>query len=544
MIMKRILIYATALLSIIACNANGKTTIRGKVTLDGKALAGVLVSDGKEIVETNRFGRYAIASDKADSMVFITTPSGTVAESADGLRPGFWAMLEAAPDKVERHDFRLVSENQDNYRVLFLPDIHLSNDPRRNDIARFKEKVVPFIKEKASEAEGPVYMMNLGDFTHELYWYEFDFDEADACQLVIDEKLPLRTYAITGNHDHDAAIVGEEVDFRSAWLYRRVWGPDRYSVNIGGDHWVFLDNIIYINVEGQGKKAPGIKGDRSYEHALTDAQMEWLEKDLSYVPDEANVYICTHCPFYAGSYKNSGKNLMPNEQLERIDSLCSRFANGVANFSGHIHKFDYFSRKEYASIRQYGLPCSSGIMWETDPERSLYSSDGSEAGLVIGQCTKGSPIELSYHTYDHGERYYSIYDMNSVGKIYKNNPGVKIQRKLAPERADYSELKYRNCVFLNWWTWTPGCSVEMYEEGRPLEVKNVHHEDPVKNLTYDCPKLANPVKHHKARLKDSCIHMFEAKCRKADSAVEIVMRDAEGKIVFRETVQRPLAFEY
>ena len=38
--------------------------------------------------------------------------------------------------------------------------------------------------------------------------------------------------------------------------------------------------------------------------------------------------------------------------------------------------------------------------------------------------------------------------------------------------------------------------------------------------------------------------MFEAKCRKADSAVEIVMRDAEGKIVFRETVQRPLAFEY
>ena len=63
--MKRILIYATALLSIIACNANGKTTIRGKVTLDGKALAGVLVSDGKEIVETNRFGRYAIASDKA-----------------------------------------------------------------------------------------------------------------------------------------------------------------------------------------------------------------------------------------------------------------------------------------------------------------------------------------------------------------------------------------------------------------------------------------------------------------------------------------------
>lgn len=69
--------------------------------------------------------------------------------------------------------------------------------------------------------EGPVYLMNLGDLTHELYWYEFDFNEEDAYNLLAELELPLKMYSVTGNHDHDGAIVGEDVDFRSAWLYRK-----------------------------------------------------------------------------------------------------------------------------------------------------------------------------------------------------------------------------------------------------------------------------------------------------------------------------------
>ena len=225
--MKRTLTITALLLAAIGCSSVPDATLEGQVTLDGRPVAGVLVSDGTQIVETNKNGKYFMVSDKADSVVFITTPSGSVAVSEDGLRPGFWAALTEAPDKVERHDFKLVSENQERYNVLFLPDIHLSNDPRRDDIRRFQEKVVPYIREKASAMEGPVYLMNLGDLTHELYWYEFDFNEEDAYNLLAELELPLKMYSVTGNHDHDGAIVGEDVDFRSAWLYRKVWGPDR-----------------------------------------------------------------------------------------------------------------------------------------------------------------------------------------------------------------------------------------------------------------------------------------------------------------------------
>ena len=542
--MKKTFMAAMMLLVACGCAYAQKATLKGMVTLDGKPAAGVLVSDGVDIVRTNSSGKYSIVSDKADSMVFVITPSGSVAVSEDGLRPEFWALLTKDPDKVEKHDFRLVSENQDKYSVLFFPDIHLSNDSRRNDIGRFYETVVPFIRKKAEAAEGPLYMMNLGDLTHELYWYEFGFNEADACTLIQKLGLPLKMYSVTGNHDHDGAIVGDNVDFRSAWLYRRVWGPDRYSVNIGKDHWVFLDNIVYINVEGKGKKAPGIKGDRSYEHALTPGQLSWLEKDLSYVPDSCNVYICTHCPFFAGSLKNEGKVRMPEEQISFIDSLCTRFSSRSLNFSGHTHKFDFFSMDKYPSLFQYNLPCASGIMWETPAEYSLYCNDGAEAGLMSGVCSDGAPIRLTYETYAHGARNYSIYDMNSVGEAYRNSEGVKIQREAAPGREDYSDAKYHNSVFVNWWTWAPGCTVEMYENGKALEVKALHHEDPVKNFTYDLPKLMSPVKHHSARQSDSCIHMFEAKASCEDSPVEVVFRNEKGEELYRGTLARPLPFEF
>ena len=181
-------------------------------------------------------------------------------------------------------------------------------------------------------------------------------------------------------------------------------------------------------------------------------------------------------------------------------------------------------------------------MWETPAEYSLYCSDGSEAGLMSGTRAAGVPMELSFETYDHGKRNYSIYDMNSVGKAYKNSAEVKIQRKKAPERADYSDRKFRNRIFVNWWTWYPGCTIEMFENGKALQVNAARHEDPVNNFTYDLPQLAHPVKHHAVRHNVSCIHMFEAKASKTDSPVEVIFKNEKGEELYRETIARPLPF--
>ena len=156
--------------------------VKGRVSSEGRPVAGVQVSDGRQIVLTDARGRYSMKTDKADSIVFITTPSGYIAEPIDPVRPGFWQLLTEKPCKTEVHDFNLVPQDQNGYSVIFITDCHLADDPSRNCLDRFRKDVLPVVKREyeAAAAKGPVYTMNLGDFSHDRYWYDFDFNEADA----------------------------------------------------------------------------------------------------------------------------------------------------------------------------------------------------------------------------------------------------------------------------------------------------------------------------------------------------------------------------
>ena len=52
-------------------------TICGRVTGDGKPLAGVLVSDGCRVVATDTQGQYSLpVGDDSGRFVFVTTPRG------------------------------------------------------------------------------------------------------------------------------------------------------------------------------------------------------------------------------------------------------------------------------------------------------------------------------------------------------------------------------------------------------------------------------------------------------------------------------------
>ena len=538
--MKRFFItLAAALLAIPAMQAGN---INGRVLADGKPLEGVLVSDGVKIVRTNALGRYSMDSDKVEGSVFVITPSGYYAQTLDGLRPGFWQDLHLPVDQAETHDFNLVSENQDVYTVLFPADMHLSNDPRRNDLNRFKEIALPVIRELAAKAEGPVYSFNMGDTTHEIYWGQFNFNEADGLRFLQDVGYPTRMYAIMGNHDHDASIVGEDVDHRSAWLENDCWGPGRYSVNIGGDHWIFLDDMVYINEAGKGKKAPGVNGDRSYKTKFTKEQMAWLELELSYVPSNAHVYICTHAPIF-GSRRADGVAI-PTDQMDKIADMCKRFTKGVDMFSGHIHMFDICDCQKYPNFHQYSLPAVSGTLWETRQDWPLINSDGGDAGIFSGRFSKGDR-EYKYTTFAYGEKYYRVYDMNTVGNIYRNNEGVKKQQELfASTRKDYSDKQWKNWVFVNYYGWRPGDKVEMFENGKPLKVIREEYEDPVKNLAYEIPILMNPVNYHHPSKSDYCRHMFEAKARSATSTVTLRITAEDGTVRFQEDIARPQAWPF
>lgn len=542
--MRRILLVTLIFLASCSLAEGRKANVKGTVTADGKPLAGVLVSDGDTFVRTDRKGRYSMFSDKADSTVFVISPSGYTADLVDGIRPGFWAALTRGQDECERHDFSFHSEDQSTYTVYFTPDLHLGAIPYRHELERMEKTVLPKLREFCAEdaVSGPVYSMCLGDITQDKFWYHYGYDGGDGYRTMTECGYPTPVYAITGNHDNDGAVFTDNTDFDAAWLYRKCWGPDKYSVNIGDCHWIFMDDIIYVNdIEGNRKAVVN----HNYECGFTERQLKWLEKDLSFLPDDARICFCTHIPL-VNSFSESGLRIK-RKQMDTIYALFSRFKNDVTAYSGHIHHFDFCLCPDYPRYHQYSMPAASGCMWETVDGARFYAEDGGAAGVYSIRFSAGKAPQGSYRTYWEGDTYFRAYDLNSVGGYYRNDPGFAFQKKNIPSAPDYSDECYRNCVLVNYWAIEPGERVEMLECGKVLEVVNRPMVDPLNNITFTIPRSIRTAAKKKKKMKEVegprfSNKMFMAKASAPDTPVTIRIYAADGSLRYEQTVERPKSF--
>jgi len=521
---------------------NGKALLTGTVYGDGRPMAGVHVSDGAYFATTDADGRYCIESDKSAGFVFAVTPSNYVAAEADGIQPLFWAVLDAQSDCDERHDFRFEGVDQSRYTMLFFTDLHLTNSSEKHDLDHFRAIAVPAIADEARTAasRGPVYSLNLGDLSHDLYWYQYGFDIASAKRHLERSGFPTLLYSIPGNHDNDAATAaGERVDRRAEHLYRRTFGPTYYAMNIGGVHWIMMDNIVYRNTPGKGKKNVGVVGARDYDRGFTPEQMAWLRRDLETVDASRTVCLCTHCPILF----DSERPFLLSDPSE-VDSLYACFAkfDKVLLFSGHAHQTFHARNAAFPRFEQYVLPATSGDMWVANDHFQALCPDGSDAGFVIASVDGGA-MRFDYRTHAYGRKVLRAYDMNAVGEYYRGDATIAVQRRLYPERADYGRPEYANCVYVNYWAYRPGQRVEMYEQGRPLEVVQVEDEDPLYNLSHYLPLLAEKPVYKQSNAKVFCHHMFAAKARTATAPVEIRITEADGTLLHRETLERPKPFD-
>lgn len=521
----------------------GKAILTGVVYGDGAPLAGVHVSDGVHFETTDVAGRYRLESDKSAGFVFVITPSNYVAAEADGIQPLFWAALDERSDRDEQHDFRFASVDQSRYTMMFFTDLHLTNSSEKHDLDHYRSIALPSIADEAAHAaaRGPVYSFNLGDLSHDLYWYQYDFDVASAKRFLEQNGFPTLLYSLPGNHDHDAATqAGEGVDRRAEHLYRRTFGPTYYAMNIGDVHWIMMDNIIYKNTAGKGKKNIGVVGARDYDRGFTPAQLEWLRRDLATVDASTTVCLCTHCPIF---FRDARRTTLLSDvaQVDSLDAYFSRF-DKVHLFSGHAHRTFYLKSPDYPRFEQYILPATSGDMWTTNDRFQALCPDGSDAGFVVASVDGGS-MSYRYRTEAYGRKVLRAYDMNGVGEFYRSNDLIRVQQTLYPERVDYGRPEFENCIYVNYWAFLPGQRVEMYENGRPLAVTQVEDEDPLYNVSHYLPALAqNPV-YKKGDAKVFSHHMFAAKARTATAPVEIRITDGEGRLLHRETLDRPKRFD-
>ena len=517
--------------------------VYGLVQCDGKGIPDVVVSDGAEVVKTDKDGVYQFKSAKKWGYVFISIPSGYEVMS-EGILPEFHASLTESTDNAERHDFTLVKANQDKYRIYFLGDMHLAN--RTEDLSQFDD-CMKDLKTELADNSVKSYVITLGDMTWDLYWYSNSYYLPDYLNTVNyyfqNATEQIQFFHTMGNHDNDMLKAG---DFETAVEYVKDIAPTYYSFNIGKVHYMVLDDILCTNVGGSGTP------ERSYEGEITKEQLDWIEKDLSYVPKSTPIIVTAHAPLYRRGAWNlvndSYRDNLINDKTgyDSTPVLVGKFKGYNVNFvTGHTHVV-YNVDKSSEGIYEHnaGAVCASW-WWSGHLTPGLHlCTDGAPGGYSIWDIS-GTDMKWKYKGTgrDENEQFRS-YDLNNVYfTVEKDAPKIPDARRSEFEKYTKAYPKNSNNeVLLNIWNWNRNWKIEVKENGKELTCTRVGAYDPLHIAALTAKRYDNSgITSTPSFITGTNYHMFKVQASSANSTLDIKVTDEFGN-VYTETMKRPKAF--
>lgn len=407
--------------------------LAGRVTVDGVPRAGVVVSDGINVEVTDENGEYQMYSTRQH--VFVSVPEDCEIPSLDGL-PRFYKVLDFSGAAKIQRDFNLKSSpKKTEWTLMAIADPQLGND---QDVSDFSQIILPDFNEFSRPLGENTYGIALGD----IIWNKPDLLSTYKT-LIGSTSVP--TFSVIGNHDHNENIKN---DTESDADFRDILGPTYYSVNIGDSHMVVLDDVYYR----------GETGRNDYDGTVTQAQLDWLAKDLSYVPREKSLILALHIPT---ARWNKADNLTNTHALY---DLIKDFSQ-VYIISGHAHNQ---STVEIApNITEYNFGAAMGAYWYP------LCSDGSPRGYGVLRFEGDRLADLYYKSVGYDKNYQMKIYAPEDAVLYKptNNPGDPFDQ-----------------ILVNVFCWYPAWTVEVSEDGGAwIPLSNTTGQDPDirKCLVYD-----------------------------------------------------------
>lgn len=466
--------------------------VTGRVTADGAGLKGVVVSDGRQTVLTDARGRYRMRSDLPEGYVFISVPSGYEVP-ADGLIPQFFTRQRKGAE------FRLRKACQDRYRVVMLTDMHLTGDAVDNDLQQFRTQFFPSLCRVVRALEGPVYTFCLGDMVTDGKWYKNHFAYPELLREMADYPTPL--WNIMGNHDNDQRCEGtfEEWETLAEERFKREIGPNYYSLNIGGVHYVMLDDIITHGPMKEGNPARNPVGKYGFTYALDSRQMEWVKEDLRHVGKDTPLVVCLHVPLY-----KDGRKVLAN--AEDVLALFRDYAR-VDIFAGHCHTTRL---AEIApGVTEHIVASASAVSWKlNDLQAPIVCDDGTPAGWQVVTVDGGN---LSW-------QYRSCY-----------------------RGADESQMSVEDLgggdMLVDIFNWDPQWKVTASCDGKPVALEQVSSRNP----TYDRIRSETKMLLHRptAFLGAAAPHYFRAHVDGDPATFRVTATDRAGRTYTARAGQSP-----
>lgn len=237
--------------TVISLAAASKGTITGTVTESGtnSPVAGVSVTDGRNVVKTDDNGKYEIKVWRKSHFIAVTIPSGYETDN-------YYIPFDKA---TESYDFTLDRSsvtNQDNHSFLQISDTEIGE----GGTGEWLDDIKAMVKENE-----PAFLIHTGDICY----------EAGLKRHIEDmntETMGCSVKYVIGNHDYVDGKYGEE-------LYESLYGPVWYSFEVGKVHYV-----VTSFQTGSDYKSFYNKNDR----------WKWLKNDLENVDDDMKVVMFNH----------------------------------------------------------------------------------------------------------------------------------------------------------------------------------------------------------------------------------------------------------
>jgi hypothetical protein len=235
-------------------------------------IAGVVVSNQDQVVTTDASGAFHLHRPRS-GVVFVSQPEGYATVGS------FWRPVG---DTTSGLSFALApATRQREFAFVHASDTHIA--PASLDRTRRLRTLV--------DSVAPAFTIVTGDLVRDA----LRVSEAEATSyydLFAHERAAFRTplWLVPGNHENfgierDRSHVSATHPLYGRGMYHKYFGPDYYSFNFGGVHFVGLNTA---DIE-----------DQWYYGHVDSLQLAWLERDLALVPAEIPVVTFDHIPFFS-----------------------------------------------------------------------------------------------------------------------------------------------------------------------------------------------------------------------------------------------------
>jgi 3',5'-cyclic AMP phosphodiesterase CpdA len=141
---------------------------------------------------------------------------------------------------------------------------------------------------------------------------------------------------VPGNHEifgieRHRSLVSEKHPLYGKKMYRHYLGPDYYSFNYGGIHFIGLNSVDYHDLWYYGH--------------IDSLQLEWLKKEGKLIPLNKPMITFNHIPFYSGGMSldeysdgEPGSTLISIDGIKKWRHVVTNAQEVIELFKGHNYR--------------------------------------------------------------------------------------------------------------------------------------------------------------------------------------------------------------